>query len=152
MNGIFPKGVVNVIHGAGASVGNQLINHRRVEGISVTGSPATGKKAMEAASRQIRHTHLELGGKAPVIVFDDADLDVVVETIRGGSYFNAGQDCAQPCRIYADKSVSEKLTAEIALCRVRNQSRLPKRRRCGDGAADFRDTAGSGRRLYRPRT
>jgi len=114
MNGIFPKGVVNVIHGAGASVGNQLINHRRVEGISVTGSPATGKKAMEAASRQIRHTHLELGGKAPVIVFDDADLDVVVETIRGGCYFNAGQDCAQPCRIYADKSVSEKLTADIA--------------------------------------
>lgn len=113
-NDIFPKGVVNVVHGRGASIGDRLINHPSVEGISVTGSPATGMKAMEAASRKVRHTHLELGGKAPVIVFDDADLDAVVETIRGGSYFNAGQDCAQPCRVYAGAGVAETLTARIA--------------------------------------
>ncbi len=114
MAGIFPKGVVNVVHGRGPTIGDQLINHPDVEAISITGSPATGKKAMEAASRKIRHTHLELGGKAPVIVFDDADLEAVTETIRGGSYFNAGQDCAQPCRIYAAKPVYDKLVADIS--------------------------------------
>lgn len=114
MNGIFPKGVVNVVHGRGATIGDGLINHPLTEAISITGSPATGMKAMEAASRKIRHTHLELGGKAPVIVFDDADADAVVETIRGGSYFNAGQDCAQPCRIYAAKPLYDRLVADIS--------------------------------------
>ena len=113
MGQIFPKGVVNVVHGRGSTIGDRLINNPGVEAISVTGSPATGMKAMEAASRQIRHTHLELGGKAPVIVFDDADVDAVVETIRGGSYFNAGQDCAQPCRIYASAQVYDRLVADI---------------------------------------
>lgn len=84
MNGVLPAGVVNVIHGAGPGVGSALINNPGVEGISITGSPATGMAAMKAASEQIRHVHLELGGKAPVIVFDDADIDAVVETIRGG--------------------------------------------------------------------
>ena len=114
INGIYPKGVVNVIVGQGASVGDRLINHPKLEGISITGSPATGMAAMRAASEKIRHVHLELGGKAPVIVFDDADLDAVVETIRGGSYFNAGQDCAQPCRIMASDSIYEKLVADTA--------------------------------------
>lgn len=94
LNDIVPKGVLNVLHGAGATIGDQLINAPQVEGISVTGSPATGMAAMRAASQKIRHVHLELGGKAPVIVFEDADLDAVAETIRYGSYFNAGQDCA----------------------------------------------------------
>ena len=103
LNDIVPKGVLNVIHGAGATIGDQLINAPKVEGISVRGSPATGMAAMRAASQKIRHVHLELGGKAPVIVFEDADLDAVAETIRYGSYFNAGQDCAQPCRVIAQK-------------------------------------------------
>ena len=68
MADVLPKGVVNVIHGPGASVGDGLINDPRMEGISVTGSPATGMAAMRAASTKIRHVHLELGGKAPVIV------------------------------------------------------------------------------------
>ncbi len=105
LNGILPAGVLNVIHGDGAGVGNSLINNPGVEGISITGSPATGMTAMKAASQQIRHVHLELGGKAPVIVFGDADIDAVVETIHGGAYFNAGQDCAQPCRIMVEDSV-----------------------------------------------
>ena len=95
MNEVLPAGVVNVIHGAGPSVGDSLINNPGVEGISVTGSPATGMAAMKAASNQIRHVHLELGGKAPVIAFADADVPALVETIQGGAYFNAGQDCAQ---------------------------------------------------------
>lgn len=113
MNEVLPKGVINVIHGRGATVGDQLINAPGIEGISVTGSPATGRAALAAAARSIRHVHLELGGKAPVIVFDDADLDAVVETIRGGAYFNAGQDCAQPCRILAANGIYDRLVAEL---------------------------------------
>lgn len=114
MNEVLPKGVVNVIHGAGPSVGDALINDPRVEGISVTGSPATGMAAMRAASKQIRHVHLELGGKAPVIAFADADIDALVETIQGGSFFNAGQDCAQPCRIMVEDSIYDRVAAETA--------------------------------------
>jgi aminobutyraldehyde dehydrogenase len=68
---------------------------------------------MRAASQKIRHVHLKLGGKAPVIVFEDADLDAVAETIRYGSYFNAGQDCAQPCRVIAQKGIYDDLVARI---------------------------------------
>ncbi len=111
---VLPKGVLNVIHGRGSGVGNTLINSPQMEGISVTGSPATGMAAMRAASQQIRHVHLELGGKAPVIVFEDADLDAVAETIRYGGYFNAGQDCAQPCRVMVANGVYDQLVAAIA--------------------------------------
>ena len=113
-NEIFPKGVINVIHGRGATIGDHLINVPEAEAISVTGSPATGMAAMRAASEQIRHVHLELGGKAPVIVFDDADMEAVVDTIRGGAFFNAGQDCAQPCRIMASEKIYDKLVADTA--------------------------------------
>lgn len=111
---VLPKGVLNVLHGAGPSVGDRLINSPEMEAITVTGSPATGMAAMRAASQQIRHVHLELGGKAPVIVFDDADIEAVAETIRYGSFFNAGQDCAQPCRIMAQDGVYDRLVAAIA--------------------------------------
>ncbi|WP_170381355.1 gamma-aminobutyraldehyde dehydrogenase [Ruegeria atlantica] len=111
---VLPKGVLNVIHGHGPGVGNALMNSPQMEGISVTGSPATGMAAMRAASQKIKHVHLELGGKAPVIVFDDADLDAVAETIRYGSYFNAGQDCAQPCRVMVADGAYDKLVAAIA--------------------------------------
>ncbi|MEM9470670.1 MAG: aminobutyraldehyde dehydrogenase [Pseudomonadota bacterium] len=108
---VIPKGVVNVIHGRGPSIGDRLVNAPETEVITVTGSPATGMAAMRAASAHVKHVHLELGGKAPVIVFDDADLDAVAETIRYGSFFNAGQDCAQPCRVMVHDSVYDKLVA-----------------------------------------
>ncbi|WP_420583792.1 aminobutyraldehyde dehydrogenase [Ruegeria sp.] len=110
---VLPKGVLNIIHGPGPTIGDQLINSPQMEAITVTGSPATGMAAMRAASLQIRHVHLELGGKAPVIVFEDADLEAVAETIRYGSFFNAGQDCAQPCRVLVQDSVYEKLVAAV---------------------------------------
>ena len=113
LNSILPKGVLNVIHGSGPGVGDQLINSPQMEAITVTGSPATGMAAMRAAGNQIRHVHLELGGKAPVIVFDDADVEAVAETIRYGSFFNAGQDCAQPCRVLAQEGVYDTLVAAI---------------------------------------
>lgn len=112
--GVLPKGVLNVIHGRGASVGDALINDPRIEGISITGSPATGMAAMRAASNQIRHVHLELGGKAPVIAFDDADVDALAETIRFGSFFNAGQDCAQPCRLLVHNEIYDRLVSAVS--------------------------------------
>ena len=80
--GIFPAGVVNVIVGRGETVGAAIINHPKVAMVSLTGDIATGKKVLAAASKTVKRTHLELGGKAPVIVFDDADIDAVVEGIK----------------------------------------------------------------------
>ncbi|THD81226.1 gamma-aminobutyraldehyde dehydrogenase [Aliigemmobacter aestuarii] len=108
-----PEGVVNVIAGRGHTVGNALINHPGVDMISLTGDVATGKKMLDAAARTVKRTHLELGGKAPVVVFDDADIDAVVEGLRAFGYYNAGQDCTAACRIYAGRKVYERLVADL---------------------------------------
>ena len=71
--------------------------------ISLTGDVATGKKMLDAAAKTVKRTHLELGGKAPVIVFDDADIASVVEGLRAFSFYNAGQDCTAACRVYAGR-------------------------------------------------
>ncbi len=114
MADILPEGVVNVIVGQGASVGNALISHPDVDMVSITGDISTGKKVLQAASKTIKRTHLELGGKAPVIVFDDADLDRVVEGLKAFGYYNAGQDCTAACRIYAGPNIYEKLVADLS--------------------------------------
>ncbi|WGD28388.1 gamma-aminobutyraldehyde dehydrogenase [Ancylobacter sp. WKF20] len=111
---LFPAGVVNVVVGRGESVGNALINHPKVSMISLTGDIATGKKVLTAAARTVKRTHLELGGKAPVIVFDDADIAAVIEGVKIFGYYNAGQDCTAACRIYAGEKVYEKLVADLA--------------------------------------
>ncbi len=111
---VFPAGVANIITGRGESVGNALINDPRVAMISLTGDVATGRKVMAAAQATLKRTHLELGGKAPVIVFDDADLDAVVSTLRGAGFYNAGQDCTAACRVYAAASVYDNLVAGLA--------------------------------------
>jgi aminobutyraldehyde dehydrogenase len=111
---IFPKGVVNVVHGRGDTVGAPLINHAGVRMISVTGSISTGQKVVQAAQGTIKRTHLELGGKAPVIVFDDADLEAVVAGLRTFGYYNAGQDCTAACRIYAGAKIHDKLVADLS--------------------------------------
>jgi aminobutyraldehyde dehydrogenase len=111
---IYPEGVFNVVVGRGQTTGNALINHPKVAMISLTGSIATGQKVLEAASRSIKRTHLELGGKAPVIVFDDADLEAVVSGLKSFSFYNAGQDCTAASRIYAGKGIYEKLVAELS--------------------------------------
>ncbi|MGB3833649.1 MAG: gamma-aminobutyraldehyde dehydrogenase [Mesorhizobium sp.] len=110
---VLPEGVVNIVLGRGESVGNALINHARVNMISITGDIATGKKVLEAAARSVKRTHLELGGKAPVIVFDDADLDAVVSGLRAFGYYNAGQDCTAACRIYAGAKIYDRLVADL---------------------------------------
>src|SRR2546423_339989 len=78
---IFPPGVLNVVHGRGATVGDALIHHPKIAMLSLTGSIATGQKVLAAAAQSLKRTHLELGGKAPVIVFDDADVKSVVEGV-----------------------------------------------------------------------
>jgi aminobutyraldehyde dehydrogenase len=93
MAAIFPPGVINVVTGRGETVGAPLIAQPDVRMISITGDVSTGQKILEAASRTVKRTHLELGGKAPVIVFDDADLEQVVAGLRTFGYYNAGQDC-----------------------------------------------------------
>ncbi len=110
---VLPEGVVNIVLGRGETVGNALINHPKVSMVSITGDIATGKKVLQAASKTVKRTHLELGGKAPVIVFDDADLDAVVSGLRAFGYYNAGQDCTAACRIYANDRIYEKLVADL---------------------------------------
>ena len=111
---IFPAGVINIITGRGESVGAPLIGMPQVKMISITGDISTGQKIMEVASKSVKRTHLELGGKAPVIVFDDADIASVVEGVRTFGFYNAGQDCTAACRIYAGKKIYEKLVAELS--------------------------------------
>ena len=99
-----PAGVVNVVCGNGLDVGQQLISHDLVRMISLTGDVRTGRAVLQAAAGpMIKRTHLELGGKAPVIVCADADLDKLVETLREASFYNAGQDCTAACRIFVDQ-------------------------------------------------
>ncbi len=112
--GILPEGVVNILPGRGETVGNYLINHPGVDMISLTGDVATGKKMLQAASKSVKRTHLELGGKAPVVVFDDADVGAVVEGLRAFGYYNAGQDCTAACRVYAGAKVYDRLVADLS--------------------------------------
>ncbi len=111
---VLPEGVVNIIAGRGHTVGNYLINHPGVDMISLTGDVATGKKMLDAAAKTVKRTHLELGGKAPVVVFDDADISEVVEGLRSFGFYNAGQDCTAACRIYAGKKIYERLVADLS--------------------------------------
>ncbi len=111
---LFPPGVVNIVHGRGEGVGQRLVDHPRVDMIGLTGDIGTGRKMIEAARSTIKRTHLELGGKAPVIVFDDADLDAVVEGLRAFGFYNAGQDCTAACRVYAGSGIYERLVADLS--------------------------------------
>ena len=109
-----PEGVVNIILGRGDSVGNQLIHHPGVQMVSLTGDVGTGKKVIAAAADSVKRTHLELGGKAPVIVYGDADLEAVVENVRAYGYYNSGQDCTAACRVYAHRSIYKELVKDLS--------------------------------------
>ncbi|WP_293762098.1 gamma-aminobutyraldehyde dehydrogenase [uncultured Aquitalea sp.] len=112
--GIFPPGVFNLVLGRGETVGSPLISQPQVRMISITGDVSTGQRVLETASRSVKRTHLELGGKAPVIIFDDADLASAVEGIRAFGYYNAGQDCTAACRLYVQRGVYERFAADLA--------------------------------------
>lgn len=110
---ILPPGVVNIVLGRGDNIGSHLINHRDVRMVSLTGDISTGQKVLQAANRTVKRTHLELGGKAPVLVLSDADIDAVAEGVARYGYYNAGQDCTAACHIYAEHSVYEKLVLRL---------------------------------------
>ena len=111
---IFPAGVLNVITGTGAAIGDALVAHPKVGMISVTGDTDTGKRIARTAADKVKRLHLELGGKAPVVVFDDADLEAVVENIKLFGYWNSGQDCTAACRIIAGPKIYDKFVAELS--------------------------------------
>jgi len=111
---LFPAGVANLVFGRGDTVGNHLTSHPAVRMVSVTGDIGTGRKILNAATGTIKRTHLELGGKAPVIVLDDADIAEAIEAIRVFGFYNAGQDCTAACRIYCHEKIYDKFVADLS--------------------------------------
>jgi len=102
---ILPPGVFNVVLGQGETAGAALVSHPKIALVSLTGDVATGKIIARAAADSLKRVHLELGGKAPVVVFDDADIEALIATLSEGSYYNSGQDCTAPCRVITGPGV-----------------------------------------------
>jgi betaine-aldehyde dehydrogenase len=111
---ILPPGVLNVVMGPGEPTGQALLEHPEVDMLSLTGSVATGKHVARTAADSLKRVHLELGGKAPVIVFDDVDMASAMETIAGTGYYNAGQDCTAATRVLAGADVYDDVVAGLA--------------------------------------
>lgn len=110
---LLPPGVVNIVTGRGETVGSNLVSHPDVAMVSLTGDITTGQKVLQSAVKTLKRTHLELGGKAPVIVFDDADIDAAIASIRVAGFANAGQDCCAACRIYVQAGIYDKFVAKL---------------------------------------
>jgi betaine-aldehyde dehydrogenase/aminobutyraldehyde dehydrogenase len=108
-----PDGVLNVITGAGEPVGAGIVRHRGVRLVSLTGDVSTGKEIARVAAETLKRVHLELGGKAPLIVFDDADPKQVAEGIRFAAFWNAGQDCTAASRVLVGAKVHDALLEEL---------------------------------------
>ena len=111
--GILPPGVLNVISGDGEPVGAGIVEHPGVRMVSLTGDVATGKKVAAAAAQTLKRVHLELGGKAPMVVFDDADLDAVAAAIRVGGFYNSGQDCTAASRVLVSADAYDSLIERV---------------------------------------
>jgi 1-pyrroline dehydrogenase len=109
-----PAGVINVISGSGNAIGDELVGHPKVRMVSITGDTATGKRVARIAADGVKRLHLELGGKAPVIIFDDADLDLAAETLKAAGYWNAGQDCTAATRVLAGPDVYNAFVDKLA--------------------------------------
>jgi 1-pyrroline dehydrogenase len=119
---VLPAGVFNVVCGQGAVAGAALSEHPGIAMISITGSVGAGKAVARSSADSLKRVHLELGGKAPVIIFDDADVDAAVEMLKGMAFYNSGQDCTAPCRVIAGAKVHDdfvsQLTDAVATVRV----------------------------------
>jgi acyl-CoA reductase-like NAD-dependent aldehyde dehydrogenase len=109
-----PPGVVNVLSGSGEQIGDALVGHPKVRMISITGDTVTGKRVAKIAADTVKRLHLELGGKAPIIVFDDADVDLAAETLRAAGYWNSGQDCTAATRVIAGPKVYDGFVSALA--------------------------------------
>jgi 1-pyrroline dehydrogenase len=110
---VFPKGVLNVVTGPGNTVGRRLVTHPDVDMVSLTGDTGTGKEIAAAAAETVKRVHLELGGKAPVVVFDDADMSAVSEAVKLAGFFNSGQDCTAATRVLVAAKAYDNLMSEL---------------------------------------
>jgi 1-pyrroline dehydrogenase len=110
---ILPPGVLNVVTGQGETAGDALVRHPDVAMVSLTGSVETGKIIARTAAETLKRVHLELGGKAPVVIFDDADVEAVVGILTEMAYYNSGQDCTAPCRVVAGPGVFDDLVSGL---------------------------------------
>jgi aminobutyraldehyde dehydrogenase len=110
---VLPAGVLNVITGDGVPAGEAIVKHPQVRLVSLTGDVETGKIIARTAADNLKRVHLELGGKAPVLVFDDADPAAVAEGIKIGGYWNSGQDCTAASRVVAGPKIYSKLIDEL---------------------------------------
>jgi betaine-aldehyde dehydrogenase len=108
-----PKGALNVITGHGDTAGQALVTHEQVDMVSLTGSVETGKWIARNAADTLKRVHLELGGKAPVVVFDDVDMSTALETIAATGYYNAGQDCTAATRVLASAKIHDDVVAGL---------------------------------------
>jgi betaine-aldehyde dehydrogenase len=108
-----PAGVFNVVQGMG-EVGAALVTDPRVDKVSLTGSVPTGKKVYAAAAADMKHVTMELGGKSPMIVFDDADIDNAVGGAINGNFYSSGQVCSNGTRVFVQKGIKEKFLARLA--------------------------------------
>jgi betaine-aldehyde dehydrogenase len=111
---VLPPGVLNVVTGPGQPTGEALISHPDVDMVGLTGSVDTGKHIARTAADTLKRVHLELGGKAPVVVFDDVSLESALETIAGTGYYNAGQDCTAATRVLASGKVYDDVVSGLA--------------------------------------
>ncbi len=111
---VLPKGVLNIVTGPGQPTGEALINHPDVDMLALTGSVDTGKHFARTAAHTLKRVHLELGGKAPVLVFDDVDMESALATIAGTGYYNAGQDCTAATRVLASERIYDEVVAGLA--------------------------------------
>jgi 1-pyrroline dehydrogenase len=109
-----PAGVVNVLSGSGAAIGDELVGHPKVRMVSITGDTVTGKRIAQIAAGTVKRLHLELGGKAPVVIFDDADLDLAAETLKSAGYWNSGQDCTAATRVLAGPAVYDSFVEKLS--------------------------------------
>jgi betaine-aldehyde dehydrogenase/aminobutyraldehyde dehydrogenase len=110
---ILPAGVLNVITGDGVPVGEGIVKHPGIGMVSLTGDVSTGKEIARTAAETLKRVHLELGGKAPVVVFDDADPAQVAEAVKLAGYWNSGQDCTAASRVVAGPKIYDRLLEEL---------------------------------------
>ncbi|KAA0550083.1 aldehyde dehydrogenase [Bacillus sp. BGMRC 2118] len=110
-----PEGVVNIIPGAGSEVGNYLVEHEKVDKVAFTGSTPIGKNIMERASKTLKRVTLELGGKSPNIVFNDADVDAAVDGSLFGIFYNTGQSCEARSRLYVHEDIYDEFIEKFTL-------------------------------------
>ena len=148
MQEFLPPGVFNVVTGD-RDTGRALVAHPTPAMVSITGSVRAGREVATAAGEHLKRTHLELGGKAPVVVFDDADLELAAEGIAGAGYFNAGQDCTAATRVLASPRIHDDLVDALAEQARGTRTGPPSDQDAAYGPLNNAGPAGAGRRLRR---